>query len=247
MYSFNASTFASNPHESANPGSGNFSGVNYDGKRSAALGAELMSEVKLYSNSKEREKFDNMADLYAIIVSIEYLERAYIKDSITPREYTPACEKLLAQYKVALNLVQDHVSSCEAFMGKYKLTCPAAMSRLQIGVPATIEHGGMGEMEQKKSAMRVAECVQYFITLMDSLKLNMVAVDEIFPLLNDLLEGVNNVSTLSPDFEGKNEIKKWLTKLNSMKASDELSEEDVRQLLFVLENAHNAFYRSLSR
>eukprot|EP01135_Chromosphaera_perkinsii_P000472 Nk52_evm26s96 gene=Nk52_evmTU26s96 len=206
---------------------------------------ELLSEVKLYNNNKEREKYDNLADLYAIMLSIEYLERAYIKDSVTPREYAPACEKLIAQCKVARNLVGEDVQSYEAFMGKYKLNCPAALSRLQIGIPATVEHGGMGEGEQKKSAMRVAECVQYFITLMDSLKLNMVAVDEIHPLLNDLMESMNNVSSLSPEFEGKVKVKSWLYQLNQMKASDELSEEQVRQILFDLESAHSAFYRSL--
>merc|ERR1711916_425191 len=121
-----------------------------------------------------------------------------------------------------------------------------AMSRLHIGVPATVEHGGMGETDQKKSAMHVAETVQYFITLMDSLKLNMVAVDEIHPLLNDLMESLNKVGSLSPEFEGKQKVKQWLVTLNKMSASDELSEDQVRQLLFDLETSHNAFYRSLA-
>ena len=37
------------------------------------------------------------------------------------------------------------------------------------------------------SAKYVAEAVQHFITLMDSLKLNMVAVDQLHPLLSDLV------------------------------------------------------------
>lgn len=44
-------------------------------------------EVKLYKNNTERELYDNMADLFAIIQTVEYLEKAYIKDSITPQEY----------------------------------------------------------------------------------------------------------------------------------------------------------------
>ena len=35
--------------------------------------------------------------------------------------------------------------------------------------------------------------MQYFITTMDSLKLNMVAVDQLYPLLNDLMQSLNKV------------------------------------------------------
>ena len=44
---------------------------------------------------------------------------------------------------------------------------------------------------------------------MDSLKLNMKAVDQIHPLLTDLLESLCKVSTLPPDWEGKLKIKNW--------------------------------------
>ena len=41
--------------------------------------------------------------------------------------------------------------------------------------------------------MSIAETVQHFITTMDSLKLNMVAVDQIYPLLSDLVQALNRV------------------------------------------------------
>jgi len=88
--------------------------------------------------------------------------------------------------------------------------------------------------------------VQFFITCMDSLKLNMTAVDQIHPLLTDLLESLCKVSSLSPDWEGKTKIKNWLVQMNKMKASDELNEEQIRQMLFDLESAYNAFHKSLS-
>lgn len=56
-------------------------------------------------------------------------------------------------------------------------------------------------------AKLVAETVQYFITLMDSLKLNMVAVDEIQPLLADLHGALAKVA--KPDFEGLIRTKQW--------------------------------------
>jgi ESCRT-I complex subunit VPS28 len=67
---------------------------------------------------------------------------------------------------------------------------------------------------------------------MDSLKLNVVAVDEIHPQLSDLIQALNKSVA---DTNGKKKIRDWLITLNQMKASDELNPEQVRQLLFDLE------------
>ena len=47
---------------------------------------ELYQEVKLYSTARERERFDNLAELYSIIKTLQALEKAYIKDSVSARE-----------------------------------------------------------------------------------------------------------------------------------------------------------------
>jgi ESCRT-I complex subunit VPS28 len=43
-------------------------------------------EVRLYSNNAEREKYNNLATLFGIIVALDYLERAFVRDSITAAE-----------------------------------------------------------------------------------------------------------------------------------------------------------------
>ena len=43
-------------------------------------------EVELYESYKEREAYDNLADLYAVILATEHLERAYARDAITREE-----------------------------------------------------------------------------------------------------------------------------------------------------------------
>ncbi|KAL7753870.1 Vacuolar protein-sorting-associated protein 28 [Sorochytrium milnesiophthora] len=204
-------------------------------------------EIRLFASASEREHYDNLSDLYGIILSTEYLEKAYIRDAITPATYTPICSKLIAQFKTALNAVRYSVSDVERFMQEYRLSCPLAVNRLlRIGVPATVEHSS-GSHDPHKSAQYVAEAVQHFITLMDSLKLNMVAVDQLHPLLSDLISALNNVPTLPVGYQGKEKIKNWLIELNKMKASDEITDDQVRQLLFDLESAHSEFYRSLGR
>lgn len=141
------------------------------------------------------------------------------------------------------------------------MNCPSALTRLKIGVPATIEHavassssasGSGSGADSKLSAKNVAEVVQLFITLMDSLKLNMVAADTLHPLLSDLMQALNKVMAFDAAHnedalsKGREKLKDWLVTLNRMKASEELSEDQTRQLIFDLESTHNAFYRSLS-
>lgn len=89
-----------------------------------------------------------MADLFSIIVLMEHLEKAFIRDSITADEYvllcnslfhhflnlleltvpcsryTPQCSNLIAKYKTALNFLSDTVTDLESFMAKYKVRWP---------------------------------------------------------------------------------------------------------------------------
>lgn len=46
----------------------------------------LDEEVKLYNNKRERQKYENLSDLFAIIVSLDYLEKAYVRDAIKEDE-----------------------------------------------------------------------------------------------------------------------------------------------------------------
>jgi ESCRT-I complex subunit VPS28 len=80
---------------------------------------------------------------------------------------------------------------------------------------------------------------------MDSLKLNMVAVDQVHPLLSDLNGSLNKLTILPPDFEGKIKMKDWIARLSKMGAADELTEQQARQLHFDLESSYNSFMAAL--
>ncbi|XP_058865950.1 vacuolar protein sorting-associated protein 28 homolog isoform X2 [Acipenser ruthenus] len=83
---------------------------------------ELCEEVKLYKNAKEREKSDNMTELFAVVKMLQALEKAYIKDCVTLNEYTAAFSRLLVQYKAAFKQVQgSDVGSIDDFCRKYRL------------------------------------------------------------------------------------------------------------------------------
>ena len=205
--------------------------------------------IPLHSSSRERDYFENLADVYSIINCLEHLEKAYIRDIIQPSEYTPACLKLIGQYKTSLNLLKssNDFDLCH-FMKEYQMNCSAAQSRLEIGVPATVEHTtGEGSVDGSRNVMYVSEIVQSFITLMDSLKLNMMAVDQLHPLLSDLMTSLNKLSLPPNTGVNKTKIREWLVTLNKMRASDELNEEQGRQLLFDLDVAFTEFNNSLRK
>ena len=83
----------------------------------------MYCQVRLYRNPREREKIDNLAELFAVINTLQCLEKAYIRDSVKNKvniniqtrlkfkinlcqEYTGNCSKLLVQYKQAFKQVQ---------------------------------------------------------------------------------------------------------------------------------------------
>jgi ESCRT-I complex subunit VPS28 len=198
--------------------------------------AELYEEVKLFRHAREREKYDNMADLFALVSTLQNLEKAYIRDCVTPQEYTAACSKLLVQYKVAFKLIQgDEFPTIDVFVKKYRLDCPAALERIREDRPITIKD------DKGNTSKCIADIVSLFITIMDKLRLGIKAMDELHPELRDLVDIMNRLSIIPENFEGKIKVKTWLETLNSMQASDELSEDQVRQFLFDLESAYSAF------
>ncbi|RXM27902.1 Vacuolar protein sorting-associated protein 28-like [Acipenser ruthenus] len=68
---------------------------------------------------------------------------------------------------------------------------------------------------------------------------------QIQPDLSELMETINRMSSMPPDSEAKDKVSLWLTTLSGMSASDELDDSQVRQMLFDLESAYNAFSRFL--
>lgn len=222
---------------------------------------ELYEEVKLYKNAREREKHDNQADLYAVVNTLQHLEKAYIRDCVTPKEYTAACSKLLVRYRAAfkqvikprlmyftitvnisfvrLQVQSDQFPTIDAFARAFRLDCPAALERIKEDRPITIKD------DKGNTSKCIADIVSLFITLMDKLRLEIKAMDQLHPDLRDLVDTMNRLSILPSDFDGKEKVAEWLQTLNNMSASDELSDTQVRQLIFDLETSYNAFNKIL--
>jgi ESCRT-I complex subunit VPS28 len=201
-------------------------------------------EIELYSNSKERQAYDDKATLFSIMTATEHLERAYARDAVDPQEYTTECNKLISQFRLAEKAALEKGMTTEDFMTLYEMDCPRAAERLlTMGVPEPIRSGPTGG--SAGVAVTVAETVQHFITTMDAVKLEQRAVDELQPLLSDLMESLTRLPETPNEFEPNRKIQKWLQKLNAMRAVDEINEEDSRQLYHDLDSAYSEFTRYL--
>uniref|UniRef100_A0A7S0SGF9 Vacuolar protein sorting-associated protein 28 homolog n=1 Tax=Mantoniella antarctica TaxID=81844 RepID=A0A7S0SGF9_9CHLO len=208
--------------------------------------AQEAQEVKLWSNKKERQQYDNFANLFALIKTVEKLEKAYVNSAVPSAGYEAACAELITKYKTARTTLADTVPDVQHFMATYSMHCLSARHRLQVGFPATIEHRvNVNRPGDPSSAVAVAECVHHYIGAMDTLKLNMAAKDQIAPCLSDLVISLHKVPQLPADFPGKACVRRWIGRLDNMRASDELGEDEVRQLLYEIENSYNAFMQLL--
>mmetsp|Transcript_23315 Transcript_23315/g.58450 ORF Transcript_23315/g.58450 Transcript_23315/m.58450 type:complete len:278 (+) Transcript_23315:221-1054(+) len=215
--------------------------------RDAGVMAQLGQEVSLDDSS--RHDMELLANYYAIVRSMERLEKAYIGGGISDdKVYEQECQKLIPRFATLREGLpedmQDPRTSIPTFMSKYHLQANFAANRFSIGVPATVSVGGGGDSSTPK-ALHVAEAVQAYITVMDSLRLNMCATDQIHPLTTDIVNALNKIAVLPPDFEPRAKVKKWLQTLSAMRATDELDEDQTRQFLFDLEASHQEFVQWL--
>lgn len=211
-----------------------------------------MSETVAVAPS-ERHTVEYLADMYAAITTIEKLERANHRDLISKVEYTTKLDHLIEKFEsIELQLKEAssaHYTDVDAFMSEYDMSnsCAAAKSRLHKlkAAKAQAERETTQNAEattNKVNPRRVLEAAQHFITIMDSLKLNQTAADQLFPIMTDL---VATVKAVYPEFEQLPRLESWLRLLDGMNASDQLSEQQTREMLFDLERGYQAFYSYL--
>lgn len=94
------------------------------------------------------------------------------------------------------------------------------------------------------SGALILEATQDFITFLDALRLGLLAKDQLHPLLTDVIQSVNKVT--DRDFDNRGKIVQWLITLNQMKATEELSEEQARELELDINSAYQGFKSILS-
>lgn len=71
----------------------------------------------------------------------------------------------------------------------------------------------------------------------------MLSKDTLHPILVEIIQAVNKVT--DRDFDNKGKIVQWLITLNQMRAAEELSAEQARELQFDLNAAYDGFKGTL--
>ncbi|RKF73297.1 Vacuolar protein sorting-associated protein 28 [Golovinomyces cichoracearum] len=216
------------------------------------LGAKinLDKEVKLTETRAERDLEDFLAELFSIITTIDHIEKAYIKDAIEESSYTEICDRLLKQYKAILadEAVAREFVDLESFKNKWEMEVPRATERIRIGLPSTVTAPSINTSiaggGSSTNGTLILEATQDFITFLDALKLGLLAKDQLHPLLSDVIQSVNKVT--NKDFEGRAKIVQWLIKLNQMKATEEVSEDQARELELDMNSAYQGFKATLN-
>lgn len=88
-------------------------------------------EVRLSTSTAERDLYDSLAEIYSIIITLDGLEKAYIKDSVTESVYTEMCSRLLKQYNS--NLTDETVArefvDLETFKRTWEVRRPSLSRR----------------------------------------------------------------------------------------------------------------------
>ncbi|KAG8347800.1 putative VPS28 protein [Trypanosoma vivax] len=191
----------------------------------------------------ERHHVEYLSDLFAVILAIEKLEKVVRRDIITQEQYEVAIHRLLEKYMSTVSHLEHsrnpYYTTIESFWESYGSECPAARTRIRQGFDGTKQHQEEGTVNPRL----VLECGQHFITLMDSLKLQQTAVDQLYTLLTDLIRGLHRVGASEQDFFSR--LVQWKEKLDTMKASDELNERDAREFAFALECSYQTFHAFL--
>lgn len=124
-----------------------------------------------------------------------------------------------------------------------QLEVPRATERIRVGMPSTAVTASTGPAPQPSAAANngalILEATQDFITFLDALRLGLLAKDQLHPLLTDVIQSVNKVT--DRDFENRGKIVQWLITLNQMKATEELSEQQARELELDINSAYLGF------
>jgi ESCRT-I complex subunit VPS28 len=122
---------------------------------------------------------------------------------------------------------------------------PRATERIRIGLPSTVTAPSIAAASSSNGSngTLILEATQDFITFLDALKLGLLAKDQLHPLLSDLIQSVNKVT--DKDFDNRGKIVQWLITLNQMRATEELSEDQARELELDMNLAYQGFKATL--
>ena len=91
----------------------------------------LDEEIKLSSTPQQRELNESLAEIFSIITTLDYVEKAFVKDVIAQEEYTVTYTRLLGQYNTILTneSVREAFGDLELFKREFDVRPPSPLLR----------------------------------------------------------------------------------------------------------------------
>ena len=125
------------------------------------------------------------------------------------------------------------------------MECPRATERLRVGLPATVEQPSQTAPKTGNGAAGtlILTATENFITFLDALQVKLYSKGTLHPLLSEVIQSVNNVT--DQDFANRGKIIQWLITLNQMRPTEELSEEQARDMAGDITEAYQGFKATL--
>lgn len=202
-------------------------------------------QIKLYNNATERKQWDQLANLFSLIKTIDSVEQAWQNDFIDQLSYENTIRKLLSQLKTQQTALASSIPDLNRFIQDFSISANYAAPRIAAGVPATEEHRITPEASV---SYLYAQIVQHFITAMDAIKLGMVTIDQILPLMNDLKNDFDKLAALKFNLS-KSLLKliSWKNTMSERDAAEEITESEARQLSLDLDTAYSEFMGELQK
>jgi ESCRT-I complex subunit VPS28 len=189
---------------------------------------------------EEVKPISNAARVYAVIKKATALDQLYLDQYVRPSAYIVSKKaELIDQMTIACQLAG--IVDLAKFEARYRLLVPKWLKDANTSAAAAAAAEASSAVSSHKE---VFETTQTFITLMDTLKLGMTAMDELVSLFTTLLNTLPKLRWTHA-IEGVAKLQDWFEKIKTRKADETLKPEEVRQLLMDLEIAYNSFYAAL--
>lgn len=197
---------------------------------------------------------DNIAEIYSLVISIDHVERAYIRDTLGTSDYNEIMARLLSQYN---KYVQDPVTGdafndLDSFVSRYRIEASTGIQRIKVGIPATSEAIDLPVPERPRSSSKkfsnpnggqsrkaVAQAAGHFITFCDGIQLGYCGKNDLHPLLAELAASLNCVT--KENFAGRHKIVEWLIRINKLNLGEKLSEDEAQECLADVQAGYHSF------
>ncbi|ELP94594.1 hypothetical protein EIN_497540 [Entamoeba invadens IP1] len=184
----------------------------------------------------ERKRVEHKTDLYATVMSIEFLENLFVKSLIDYETYVKQCTEEFDRYERIFPTCG--YTSITQFYEDYDIPRGMSLNRLTKGKPMIKEHRVIA------NGRLIIEIVINILGLNDTIYLENYDVQECLRLLNAINIGLSAFESKNLQFENvKKELREWEAKMKAWdfeKAGDLLKDQSP-QLVNTLNSALNLF------